>query len=227
MVMGTMKTINVVAVGCLVVGGLAGAQARARELKSDGHVLGEKAEQFFLEGNAGDLTRACQAGDWKGVARIYKDAEHASKLNGKEICAGQAAAKERAVSGARVEYKGRSEKEAMRRDVFTFDGGRLVKLEMTYTAPIADVEGYHPKTYGELFAGLQEAYGAPTKSYTEPVLNAYGVRYEAHRAMWMGGDDVISIVEQPGESGWTKVAAVTVGEYRRAEAGPKAANPLQ
>jgi len=98
---------------------------------------------------------------------------------------------------------------------------------MVYVAPSATIEGYRPKSFGELFAGLREAYGPPSKSYSEPVLSAYGVKYDAHRAMWMGNQDVISIMEQPGEGGRTEIIAETLAEYNRAAQAPKTANPLQ
>ena len=98
---------------------------------------------------------------------------------------------------------------------------------MVYTIPVAETEGYHPKSFSELFTGLREAYGAPSKSYSEPVLNAYGAKYEAHRAVWMGKQDVISIVEQPGANGWTEIVAETLPEHNRAAQAAKTANPLQ
>jgi hypothetical protein len=152
------------------------AQEQPRQLKGDGHLLGETAEQFFSESQAGDVLRACQAGNWKSVTHLSKDADYSSKINAKEICATQMTAKQQAISGARLEFKGRSDKDTMRTDTFTFDRGHLVRIDMVYKAPIADIQGYHLKTFGELFAGLQEAYGPPTKTYTEPELNVYGVR---------------------------------------------------
>src|SRR5262249_42465850 len=112
-------------------------------------------------------------------------------------------------------------------DTFTFDGGHLVKIDMVYFVPIANIEGYHPKSFGGLFAGLQDAYGPPTKSYSEPMQSAYGAKYEARRAVWMGKQDVISIVEQPGENGRTEITAETLAEYSRAAEAPKVANPLK
>ena len=139
----------------------------------------------------------------------------------------QAIAKQNATSGARVEYKGSGDVEAMRADTFTLDGGHLVKIDMVYTAPIAQFEGYHPKSFGELLAGLQEAYGAPTKTFTEPTVNTYGVKYDAHRAEWIGKKDVISIIEQPGVNGQTEIVAETFAEYNRSALVPRTANPLQ
>jgi hypothetical protein len=102
---------------------------------------------------------------------------------------------------------------------------------MLYITPVANVEGYHPRSFNELFAGLQEAYGTPSKSYSEPVFNVYGVKSEAHRALWMGKDDVINLIEQPGEqtgeNGGTQIIAETIAEYNRTARTPKAANPLQ
>ena len=116
---------------------------------------------------------------------------------------------------------------AVRVDTLTLDGGHSVKIDMVYTAPIARFEGYHPKSFRELFAGLQEAYGPPARIYTEPVLDAYGVKYEAHRAIWMGKNDVIDIVERPGANGRTEIVAATLAEYNRVQKAPKTANPLQ
>jgi hypothetical protein len=42
----------------------------------------------------------------------------------------------------------------------------------------------------------------------------------------MGGEDVISIIEQAGENGWTKVMAATRAEFDRAAQEPKSSNPL-
>ena len=98
---------------------------------------------------------------------------------------------------------------------------------MIYAMPIADIEGFHPKSFDELFAGLLEAYGEPSKSYSEPVVNTYGVTRDAHRATWLGKQNVISIIEQPGEHSWTEIVAETLAEYNRETQAPKAANPLQ
>jgi len=43
----------------------------------------------------------------------------------------------------------------------------------------------------------------------------------------MGKKDVISIIEQPGETGWAKIFAVTLAENNRAAQAPKTANPRQ
>jgi uncharacterized protein with GYD domain len=158
---------------------------------------------------------------------LSKNVDHSSKNNAKDICAIHEAAKQKATTGARLEYKGSGDTDTMRADTFTFDGRHLVRIDMVYSVPIADIQGYHPKSFGELFAGLQEAYGTPTKTYTEPVLNDYGVRYDAHRAIWVGNKDVVSIIEQPGAKGWTEIVAVTIEEYNRASQAPKTMNPLQ
>jgi hypothetical protein len=222
-----MKNAIIVIVGCLVFCNLAQAQEQLRQLKGDGHELGETAEQFYSEGHAGDMLRACQAGDWKSVTQMSKDAGRSSKIHAKEICAKQVDARQQATSGARLEYEGSTDKYTMRTVKFTFDGGHLVKMDMVYKAPIANVQGYHPKSFAELFAGLQEAYGAPTKTSIESVFNAYGVRSEAHRAIWMGKENVILIIEQPGEDGWTEIVAATLAEHNREAQAPKTSNPLQ
>jgi hypothetical protein len=214
-------------IGCLISCASVQMPEQPRVLKGDGHLLGETAEQFFSEGIAGDMLRACQKNDWKTVSRLSANADQASKPKAKDECATAKLARQQATSGKRVEYSSRGDRETLRADTFTFDGGHLVKIEMVYTVPIANIEGFHSKSFGELFAGLQEAYGPPSKSSIEPKVNAYGVKYDAHRAVWLGKEDVISIVEHPGENGRSEIVAETVAEYARAGRVPKAANPLQ
>lgn len=200
------------------------AQEQPRVLRGGGHLLGETAEQFFSEGFAGEMQRACERQDWKILRQLAKNG---SKTALKHVCASEKLAKQQATSGARLEYSGPGDEETMRTDTFTFDGGHLVKIQMLYMVPSAPVEGYHPKTFDELFAGLQEAYGKPSKSYSQSVFNVYGVRSEAHRALWMAEPDVIALIEQPGyqtgENGGTQLTAETIAEYSHA----KVANPLQ
>ena len=198
-------------------------QERPRELKGGGHLLGETAEHFFSESAVGQLLRACEAGDWKAVKQLAKAVNPASKPNAKDICARAAHVKQQATSGARQEYGGGDDK-TMRTDTFTLDGGYLVKIDMVFNAPTTEVAGYHPKNFGELFEGLREAYGAPSKSYTEPVFDVYGAKYDAHRAEWMGKQDVITIIEQPGRDGRTEIVVETLAERNRAT---KTVNPLQ
>jgi hypothetical protein len=214
-------------VGYLLLCSVALPQEQPRDLKGAGHELGETGEQFFSEGQVGDLERACQEKDWKTVKQLSKTEDYSAKKNAKDICAKQKLAKEQATSGARLEYDGRGDDESMRADTFTFDRDHLIKIYMVYLAPIANVEGSHPKSFAELFDGLQEAYGPPSKSYSEPVRDVYGVKYDAHRAIWMGPKDVISIIEQPGTDGRTEIVAETLAEYNRATHTPKSPNPLQ
>ena len=188
-------------------------------------MLGETAEHFFSEGAVGQLLRACKAGDWKAVKQLAKATNPASKPDAKELCSKAALVKQQATNGERQEYSG-GDPQAMRTDTFTLDGGYLVKIIMVFDASTINVEGYHPKYFAELFAGLREAYGEPSKSYTEPVLDAYGVEYEAHRAEWMGKQDVIMIIEQPGRNGRTEIVVETLGERSREIKAPKTENPL-
>jgi hypothetical protein len=219
------KTVLLIA-GYLMLCSSVLPQEQPRELKGDGHLLGETAEQFFSQGQVGDLARACQEKDWKSVKQMFKKLASASKNNAKEFCEKEQLARQQATSGARSEYNG-GDFETMRADTFTFDGGHLVKIDMFYTAPVAKVEGFHPKSFAELFAGLQEAYGPPSKSYSEPWLDPIGLKYDAHHALWMRQQDVISIREQPGTDGLTEVVAETLAEYNHAAHAPKSANPLQ
>jgi hypothetical protein len=222
-----MRNTIVMVAGCLALSSPASAQDQPRQLKGGGHLLGETVEQFYSESGAAEVIHACEAHDWKTVTRLLKDEAHLSKTSAKDVCAEQEAVKQKAMSGARFETKGPGDPEGVRTDTFTLDGGHLVKIEMVYTTPNAHLEGLHPKSYAELFAGLKEAYGEPTKSYTEPVVNVYGVQSDAHRAIWMGKEDVILIVEQPGSDAWTKIVAATLAEYNHTLKGAKAANPLE
>jgi len=212
--------------GCWISGTSLRAQEAPRVLKGGGHELGETAEQFYAEGPLGNVFRACQANDWKNVRQSAKDIDPSTKINAKDLCAKLLTAEQQATSGMRLEYKGTGDRETMRSDTFTFDEGRLVKIELVYSAPVADILGFHPKSFAELFAGLKEAYGTPTKSYSEPVISTYGVKLEAHRAFWIGRDNVISIIEQPGTNARTEIIAETLAEHGRAAQTPKTTNPL-
>jgi hypothetical protein len=219
------NTITAV-LGFLMLFSARSQQQRPSELKGGGHLLGETAEHFFSEGAIGQLLRACESADWKAVKQLAKAVDPAAKPNAKDICAKAALVKQQAISGAREEYVDGDDK-AMRTDTFTLDGGYLVKINMVFNAPTMDVEGYHPKYFGELFAGLREAYGEPSKSHTESVLDVYGTKYDAHHAEWMGKQDVITIIEYPGKSPRTEIVVETLAERNRATKAPKTANPLQ
>jgi hypothetical protein len=56
------------------------------------------------------------------------------------------------------------------------------------------------------------------------VFDVYGAKYDAHRAEWMGKQDVITIIEQPGRDGRTEIVVETLAERNRAT---KTVNPLQ
>lgn len=221
-----MRSTVTIVLGLLMLSGAGAQEERPRELKGGGHALGETAEHFFSEGTAGELLRACQASDWKSVKQLAKTANPGTKPNPKELCSAAAFIKKQAVSGARQEYAGGDDK-AMRADTFTLDGGHLVKINMIFNAAAMNVEGYHSKNYAELFEGLREAYGEPTKSSTESVSDVYGVKSDAHRAEWLGKKDVITISEQPGGNGRTEIVVETLAERDRHTKAPKTANPLE
>jgi hypothetical protein len=219
------NTIRVV-VGWLLLFAQVPPQEQPRELKGGGHLLGETAEQFFSVGSVGELMRACEARDWKTVKIVVKSSGQESKVNVKEICDKAAVVKQEATSGVRREYGG-GDKETMRADTFTLDGGYLVKIQLIYSMPIAEIEGFHPKSFDQLFMGLREAYGEPSESHSELAVNAYGVKRDAHRAMWIGKQNVISIIERPGENARAEIVAEILAEYKREGQMPKMANPLQ
>jgi len=59
------------------------------------------------------------------------------------------------------------------------------------------------------------------------VSDVYGVKSDAHRAEWMGKQDVITISEHPGGNGRTEIVVETIAEHNRAAKAPKTANPLE
>ena len=186
-----------------------------------GHQLGETAEQFFAEGYEKEVLSACSAGDFKGVNRP-------TKRELKKYCGELAEERQQAISGKRGEYKGSGDLSEMRMDTFTFDGGHLVKVELFFSAPSAEVN-YRGQSFEKIFAGVQQAYGPLTSESTEPVRDAYGVQYLAHRELWVAPHAVILITEQPGPGGSTTLVSFTRAEYDRTMAAgiPKAVNPLQ
>jgi hypothetical protein len=220
------NTVTTSILGFLVLFSSASQQERPRELRGAGHLIGETAERFFSEDAVGQLLRECEARNWKAVKQLAKAVNLASKASAKDICSNAALVKQQAASGARQEYGGGDDK-AMRTDTFTLDRGHLVRIDMVFSVSTTNVEGYHPKYFAELFEGLREAYGEPSKSYTEPVFDAYGVKYDAHRSEWMGKQDVITIIEQPGRNGRTEIVVETLAERNRSTKAPKTVNPLQ
>lgn len=202
-------------------------EQQPRQLKGGGHRLGETTEQFFSLSLVGELVRACEGKDWKTVKSMAKSLDPESKVNTKQICDRVVLIKHEATRGARQEYDDGGDYHMMRRDTFTLDSGYLVKIRMVYSTPIGNIEGFHPKSFDELFMGLREAYGEPTKSFSETVVNSYGIRREAHRALWLGKENVISIAELSSEQGSTEITAETLAEYQRDAQAAKPANPLQ
>jgi hypothetical protein len=222
-----MEKVIIALIGCLPLCSSVASQERPRELRGVGHVLGETAEQFFSVGSVGELVHACEKKDWKTVKYLAKTVEQQSKVKAKEFCDKVAVIKQGATAGERQEFRGSGDIETMRTDSFTLDRGHLVKIRMIYAMPIVVLEGFRPKSFAELFAGLREAYGDPSKSYSEPVVSTYGVKRDAHRAIWEGKQNVISVTEHLGEHGQIEIVAETLAEYERDAQAPKTANPLQ
>jgi hypothetical protein len=198
-----------------------GALAQEQIMKvNNGHQLGETAEQFFTEGYEKQVLSACAAGDFKGVNR-------SNKRELKKYCGEMAETRQQAMSGKRIEYKGGNLSE-MRVDTFTFDGGHLIKVELTFSAPSAEAN-YRGQSFEEIFAALRQTYGPPTSERTEPTKDAYGVEYLAHRELWEAPNTAMILIELPGSGGSTTLVAFTRAEYDRTMAGgaPQATNPLQ
>jgi hypothetical protein len=195
------------------------AQEQIRKV-NNGHQLGETAEQFFTEGYEKQVLSACAAGDFKGVNR-------SNKRELKKYCGEMAETRQQAMSGKRFEYKGGNLSE-MRVDTFTFDGGHLIKVELTFSAPSAEAN-YRGQSFEEIFAALRQTYGPPTSERTEPTKDAYGVEYLAHRELWEAPNTAMILIELPGSGGSTTLVAFTRAEYDRTMAGgaPQPTNPLQ
>lgn len=194
------------------------AQEQPMKVKG-GHQMGETAEQFFAEGREGAALAMCATADFKKLK--------SNKKLAKQYCAELADARQHATGGARCEYHGGDEQEHFT-SKFTFDGEHLVRVDLLFSAPSAEFN-YSGHSFGEIFAAAKATYGAPTDETTEPFLNPYGVKFIAHRELWVGEHNVLLIIEQPGENGWTSAVSFTRAEYDRTMVGfaPKPANPLQ
>lgn len=186
-----------------------------------GHQLGETSEQFFSEGFEKQALTACAAGDYKSVEKF-------SRREIRSLCAHITDARNQAGAGKRYDYKGGGDVTERRTDTFTFDDSHLVKVELFFAAPSAEVN-YRGQSFEQIFDGLKQAYGPPTSESTEPTTNTYGVRYVAHRELWLTPQAVILVVEKPGETGSTTLSAFSRTEYDRSmgDRAPKPSNPLQ
>lgn len=197
-----------------------GAQQPVIEVKG-GHQLGETAEMFFGEGYERGVLSACATGDFKGINKPDKRVL-------KKYCNDMAYARQQAMSGKRYEYTGGGDLSEMRTDTFTFEGRRLVRVELLYSVPSAEAN-YRGQSFEKIFAGIKQVYGPPTNESIHSVRNAYGVEYLAHRELWLTPQAAIVINEQPGEGGSTALVAFTRAEYNQemAQGVPQAVNPLQ
>jgi hypothetical protein len=186
-----------------------------------GHQLGETAEQFFAEGQEKEALGACATGDFKG---LDKSIRHEVKKD----CGKLAEIRQLAMGGKREDYQSGGDPSEMRTDTFTFDGGRLVKVELVYSIPSAAFN-YRGHSFDDIFAGAKLAYGPPTSESTKPSHDPFGVPYLAHRELWVAPHAAILITEQPGRGGSTTLVAFTRAEYDRTIAAgePKPANPLE
>ncbi len=186
-----------------------------------GHQLGETAEQFFAEGQEKEALSSCAAADFKKVEKIFR-----AQL--KKDCADLAATRQGALDGKRVDYHGAGEPAELRQDTFTFDGGRLVKVELLYAPPSMEFNN-RGLTFKQILEGAKQAYGPPTSETTKPVQDLYGVPYDAHQELWVTPSAAILITEKPGQGGSTTLTAFTRAEYDRLTPAdtPKPPNPLE
>jgi hypothetical protein len=213
------EVVGLLTLGVLWSAGGVLAQELPMKVKG-GHQLGETAEQFFAEGHEKEVLSACAAGDFKFLKK-------SDKRQAKKYCGEVTDARQQAMSAERSEYKTGDDSDK-RADTFTFDGGRLVKVELVFSAPSAEFN-YRGHLFTDIVAGTKQAYGPPTTESTSPIQDAYGVPYLAHRELWVAPHAAILITEKPGRDGSTTLAAFTRAEYDRmiAAGPPKAANPLE
>ena len=119
-------------------------------------------------------------------------------------------AEQQATSGTRLEYDGHGDEQTMRTDTFTFDGGHLVKIDMVYVGSTRTFRRISSEVVWRAIRRTARSLRTAVEKFSEPVLNAFGVKYDAHRAIWLGNQNVISIIEQPGEDGRTEIIAETL-----------------
>jgi cation transport regulator ChaB len=213
------EVVGLLTLGVLWSAGGVLAQELPMKVKG-GHQLGETAEQFFAEGHEKEVLSACAAGDFKFLKK-------SDKRQAKKYCGEVTDARQQAMSAERSEYKTGDDSDK-RADTFTFDGGRLAKVELLFSAPSAEFN-YRGHTFADIFAGTKQAYGPPTTESTSPMQDVYGVPYLAHRELWVAAHAAIIITEKPGRDGSTTLVALTRAEYDRTIAAgpPKVANPLE
>jgi hypothetical protein len=213
-------TIGLFSIAVLVLAIGVPAQDLPMKVKG-GHQLGETAEQFFAEGQEKEALGACATGNFKG---LDKSIRHQVKKG----CDKLAETRQLAMGGKREDYQSGGDPSEMWTDTFTFDGGRLVKVELVYSIPSA-ASNYRGHSFEDIFAGAKQAYGPPMSESTKPTHDPYGVPYLAHRELWVASHAAVLITEQPGRGGSTTLVAFTRAEYDRTTAAgdPKPANPLE
>jgi hypothetical protein len=184
-----------------------------------GHELGETSDQFFTEGHEKEIFGLCAANDFKGLKKATK---HLAKV----YCDELSDTRKKAADGKRTEYKipGEDDDDALRRQTFTFDHARLVKVELDFMEPTAETN-YKGKSYKDVFAGVKEAYGPPTSEKTETIQNAYSLQYELHKDWWVAPHAAVLVEEKPAPEAAVVVTAYTREEYDRET--HKSTNPLE
>lgn len=184
----------------------------AQMLKVAGHELGESAEQFFAEGTEKRALDACAIGDFKSI-------DKPSRRVLRRYCSELASARKQATSGKRAEYKSDGDPAELRSDTFTFDQDHLVKIQLLFAVPSAE-ENYRGQTFAQIFAGMKQAYGAPTSERTQQVPDAFGAPHLDHREVWELPQAVVIITEEmarwPDNNGSTVLTAFTQAEYDHA-----------
>lgn len=185
-----------------------------------GHELGETAQQFFAEGHEKEILAFCESGNYKGVGRT-------TKREAKAFCGMLTEIRRQATSGIRSDYESGGEPSELRTDTFTFDGGRLVKVRLTYGTPSPEFN-HRGLTFEQISAGVKRDYGPPTRESSDQVRNVYGVPYTSHSELWLWPRAAILIAQQISSPASTTLTAFTRAEYDRSTApGAQLPDPLK
>ena len=177
-------------------------------------------QQFFSEGHEKEILAACAVGNFKAVGK-------ATRKESKYFCVMLIDIRHRATSGSRADYQSGGDPAEMREDTFTFDGGRLVKLQLQYATP-APESNYHGLTFEQILVGVKQDYGPPSRESSDQARNAYGVAYAAHTELWLRPDAAILITQQIASPASTTLTVFTRAEYERSiSPSAQAPDPLK
>ena len=99
----------------------------------------------------------------------------------------------------------------------TFQDGKLARVEIVFDG------------LAELLPSLEQKYGNPTSTTTEPFQNAYGAKFDAGRAFWQmrEGTQILAIERiEFGSSGYYRATNVVFLSEEEVQRSAKAGAPL-